>query len=51
MKIRGSDGSKAPAVREVSLPRLKGDAQKAARGTTPDQVITTVARVFRAKNN
>lgn len=51
MKVRGSDGSKAPELREVGAGRLKGAEQQAARGRTVDQVTTTVARVVRAKSN
>jgi hypothetical protein len=51
MKVRGSDGSKAPELREVGVGRLKGSEQQAARGRTVDKVTTTVTRVLRAKNN
>lgn len=51
MTTRGSDGSKAPDLRDVSVGRLKGAEQREVRGRTTDQIITTVARVTRAKNN
>ena len=51
MKIRGSDGSKTDPIRDVGVARLKGPEQQAVRGRTVDQVVTTISRVLRAREN
>lgn len=51
MKARGSDGSQAPKVRDVSLGQLKGSERQAVVGNTTVEQQQTVIKQVRSRNN